>query len=226
MPSALTAHDPLLETQVFWGRYKTPVLIGLLAALVLLAAFGAYRVYTMRRNNAAAAELASAKVSADFQKVIADYPGANAAASASLLLAEEQRKEQKFADANATLQAFIKQWPKHELISTARLAMAGNLESLGKPDEALEMYRKIAGDYPRDFNAPIALLSEVHLLTAKGQTEEARRVCETVLTQYRDSYASQEAARQLRLLKPAAPAVSAVPVAPPAAAPPAVSATP
>lgn len=186
------------------GRYKTPILIGLLFVICLLAVFGGYRFYTMRRDAAAATLLASAKSSADFQKVIAEYPGASAAPSASLLLADAQRKEQKFAEANATLQTFIKQNPKHEFITTAKLAMAGNLESLGKPDETLEMYRRIAAEHPRDFNAPIALLAEVHLLKQKGQIEEARRVCETVLTQYRESYASQEATRLLKTLKPAA----------------------
>jgi TolA-binding protein len=195
----------------------------LLTALVLLAGWGGYRFYTARQDAAAAALLASAKSAADFQKVISDYPSSSAAPSASLLLADQQRKEQKFADANTTLQAFIKASPKHEFATTAKMAIAGNLESLGKPDEALAMYRRIAAENPRDFNAPLALLAEVHLLKQAGQVEEARRVCETVLTQYRESYASQEAQRYLRSLKPAAPPVAAAPAP---AGTPAVAPTP
>jgi hypothetical protein len=49
------------------------------------------------------------------------------------------------------------------------------------------------------------MISEVHILKEKNQIEEARRVCETILTKYRDSLVASEATRQLRLLKPAAP---------------------
>lgn len=202
-PASTPSVDPLLETQVFWARHQRSILIALVVAICALVAFGGYHLYTARRDAAAARHLASAKGSADFQKVIADYPSSSAAPSAALLLAAEQRKEQKFTEANATLQTFIKQNPKHEFITTAKLAMAANIESLGKPDEALEMYRRIAAEHPRDFNAPVALLLEVPFLKQKGQIEEARRVCETVMTQYRESYAAQEAARLLKTLKPA-----------------------
>jgi TolA-binding protein len=214
----LTSADPLLETQMFWTRYQRPIMLGLVAALVVLAVFGGYRLYTMRRDAAGAARLASAKSAADYQKVIADYPGSPAAPTAAILLATEERKEEKFAEANTTLQTFIKQHPKHELITTAKMAMAANLESLGKADEALEPYRRIAAEHPRDFNAPAAMISQVHFLKQKGQVDEARRVCETVLTQYRDSYTAQEASQLLRTLKPSAPAAAA-PQSSPAATP-------
>lgn len=211
LPAASTlSPDPLLETQVFWTQYKTSIILGLILALCLLAGIGGYRLYTAQRDSAAAALFASAKTPAEYQKVIADYPASGAAASASLLLAESQRKDQKFADANATLQAFITRDPKHELVGTARMAMAANLESLGKPEDALTLYRRVAAEGPRNFTAPLAMLAQVPLLQQKGQIEEARRVCETVLTQYRESYAAQEASVLLRTLKPkAAPAVPA-----------------
>ncbi len=221
----------MLETQLFWDRYKTPIILGVLIALCLFAGYGGYRIYVARRDAAAANLMATAKGPADYQKIIADYSDAPAGASASLLLAEAQRQGKKFAEANTTLLSFIKREPKHEFVTTAKLAVAGNLESLGKADEALEMYRKIAAEHPRDFNAPMAMLSEVHLLKQKGQIEEARRVCETVMTQYRESYVSQEAAQELRTLKPAAtpapaPAAAAVAPAVPTASVPQASATP
>ncbi|MGZ5024223.1 MAG: tetratricopeptide repeat protein, partial [Chthoniobacterales bacterium] len=114
---------------------------------------------------------------------------------------------------------FVRSYPKHDLVATAKSAMAGNLESLGKKDEALEIYKRIAAENPRSFNAPLALLAEVPLLKQKGQIDEARRVCETVLTQYRDSYASSDAQRYLGTLKPTvapAPVSTAAPVASPA----------
>ena len=217
MPTApISSPDPLLETQVFWSRYKTPILLGLLAVLLVVAAVGTYRLLAARKEAAAAAALAAAKGIEEYRRVVTDYPSSGAAASAYLLLASQQRDQQQFADANSTLQVFLKEFPKHQLVTTAKMGIAGNLESLGKTDEALEIYRRIAADHPKSFNAPLALIAQVQLLKQKGQIDEARRVCETVLTQFRESYAAQEAARLLRTLKPVT-----APVAPDVAAPPA-----
>src|SRR5439155_8114166 len=109
---------------------------------------------------------------------------------------------------------FIDQFPKHELITTAWMGVAANLESLGKNDEALSTYQRLVAEYPQSFNAPLAMLSEVPLLKAKNRTEEARRLCETLLTQYRDSMVAMEAMRELRLLpKATQPAAKASPPA-------------
>ena len=222
MPT-LTSTDIAPEREVFWDRYKKEVMAVLVLALLGVAAFGGYQLYKSRQENAAAGALSGAKTAVDFEKVISQYPSTSAGASAHLLLADAQRNEKKFAEANATLQTFIDKFPKHELVSTARLATAGNLEALGKKDEALAAYQRVVTDDPKGFMAPIALYSEIHLLKEKKQIEEARRVCETLMTQYRDSRLAPDAAYQLRLLKPQdsatpAPTTSAAPP-PPAAAP-------
>ena len=98
------------------------------------------------------------------------------------------------------------------------MTMAANLESMGKSDEALSMYQKIASSYPNSFNAPLALLSQVYILKAKNRAGEARRICETILTQYRTSFWAGEAFQELRLLKPSGPsepAAAAGPTIPP-----------
>ena len=78
-----------------------------------------------------------------------------AGASAYLLFADTQRNEKKFAEANATLQTFLEKNPKHELAGTARLAIAGNLEALGKKDEALATYQRLVSSDPKGFAAPV-----------------------------------------------------------------------
>lgn len=218
MPT-LSSSDPTLERQIFWDRYKNWVLGILVAALLGLAAFGGYRYYSYRRDMGAAHLLSTAKTASEFQKVITEYPGTAAAGSAHLLQADAQRNEKKFEEANATLQSFLDKYPKHEMTGTARLAMGANLEALGKKDEALAVYQRLASSEPKAFTAPIALFSQIHLLKEKNQTEEARRVCETILTQYRESRLAGEVARQLRLLKggPEASPAAAPSVAPPPA---------
>jgi len=217
MPTALPpSRDAALEARVFWIRFKNQIAAVLVVAVLAIVGFAGYRFYSDRRDSAASALLSSAKSGSDYQQVIARYPNTPAGAAAYLLLAEAQRNEKKFIEANAALQVFINKNPNHELATSARMAMAANLESMGKTDEALSMYQRIAASYPKSFNAPLALYWQVHLLKAKNRSEEARRVCEAILTQYRDSFWAGEAARALRSLKPVGPAQpAATPTIPP-----------
>ncbi len=233
MPTLSTA-ESAPEREVFWERYKKEVMWVLVLALVAVAVFGGYRLYSERRETAAAAALAGAKTEAEFQKVIADYSGTAAGASAYLLLSDAQQKEKKFAEANTTLQTFLDKFQGHELTGPARLAMAGNLEALGKNDEALTTYQRLVAADPKGFTAPLALYSQIHLLKEKKQIDEARKVCETLMTQYRESRLAPDAAYQLRLLKPQNPPETSPastnappgPAAAPSAPPPAQSVAP
>jgi TolA-binding protein len=214
--ATLSSTDPALQREVFWDRHKKEVMALLVVALLAAAAFGGYKFYSERRANTAATLLASAKTPAEFQKIIADYPGTPAGGSAYLLLADAEKNEKKFSEANSTLQTFLDRHPKHEMAGTARLAVAGNLEALGKKEEALTMYQRLASGEPKAFIAPAALFSQIHLLKEKKQIDEARRVCETIMTQYHESRFAAEATYQLRLLKTGnEPAVTPAPVAPP-----------
>src|SRR5437868_10133703 len=192
--------DPALEAQVFWLKYRKELLGVLAIALVAIIVVTGYRVYRDRRETAASAMFSSARTANDYLQVINRYGDTSAAAGAYLLLANSQREERKFSEANATLQAFIAKFPEHELVSTARMAMAANLESLGKEEEALATYQLIASTSAGSFNAPHALLSEARILERKNRLEDARRICETIMTKYRDTFGAIEAARLLHTL--------------------------
>ncbi len=241
MPTTSTvSRDPALEAHFFWWRFRKEIVAVIVVVLLALGFLGLYRLYMDRRQFAAASLLASARNVPDYEQLISRYPNTPAAASGYLLLAEKQRQEKKFTDANATLRAFIDKIPNHELAPTAEMAIAANLESMGKSDEAFATYQRVATKYHQNFNAPLALISEVSLLKAKGRIDEARRVCEEVLMKYRmrgdqqagagdnriESFWVSEAVRQLRLLKPSAtpepraqPTVPPMLAAPPSAAP-------
>jgi TolA-binding protein len=210
MPTAPPpSRDPAIETLVFWERFKNEIIGALIVVLLAVIGFTGYRFYSDRQAAAASALLASAKGAQEYQQVITRYPNTSASADAYLLLAEAERGEKRFPEANATLQAFITKNPNHEFVSTARMAMAANLESMGKSDEALSTYQQIASTYPNSFNAPLALLSQVFILKAKNRTEEARRICEAILTQHRTSFWAGQAMQELRLLKPSGPSEAA-----------------
>ena len=216
MPIAKEATtDPTLDAQVFWYKYRREIAILLGMAILGIAGVAGYRLYRDRREATAATLFSTAKTPAAYEEVINRYSDTGAAASAYLLLADAQRKEGKYAEANATLVKFLDKFPRHELVTTARMAMAGNLQAMGKEDEAFSTYQQIASASVPGFNAPIALIEQVHILQEKGKTEDARRICETIMTQYRDSYAAMEASQLLRtFLKTAKPETPPV-VAPP-----------
>jgi predicted negative regulator of RcsB-dependent stress response len=228
MPTASpTTRDAAVEAHVFWFRFKNEIVALLVVFILAILGFAGYRFYSDQRNSTAAATLATAKKAQDYQAVIARYPNTPAGASARLLLAQTQHNERNFAASNATLQEFIDKHPNHELIGTARMAVAANLEAMGKIDEALAMYQQVAmTDAPaeeqsvidkvqdvfgkqkpkqKNFNAPRALISQIPLLKAKNQPDAARRLCETIIAQYGDTFWSGEARRELRLLKPSGP---------------------
>jgi hypothetical protein len=231
MPTAPPpSRDVGLETRFFWERFKKPIISVAIVVLLAATAFTGYRFYSDRRAAAASAALASASGLQAYEQVIAQYPGTPAGADAYILLAEAQRKERKFTEANKTLETFLAKYPQHELVSTAKMAIAANLDSMGKTDEALAMYQKIAKDDPKSYAAPLAMLLQVYILKAKDRNDEARRICESILTQYRTSFWAGEAMQQLRLLKPittstpppeaaAAPGVPPMLANPPAPAP-------
>jgi predicted negative regulator of RcsB-dependent stress response len=207
MPTAApVSHDPALEAQAFWFRFRREILAAIIILVLAAAGWGAYKAYVTHQETAGATALAAAHNAADYEKVIQQFGNTAAGASACLKLAEAQRKDRKFVESNATLQVFIDKHPDHELVPTAKIARAANLESMGKTDEALSLYKRVAADHAKTFAAPLALMSQEALLKARNQTEEARRVCETVLTQYSESYWAGEAMRELRTLKPPASA--------------------
>src|SRR5437867_12379872 len=121
MPTAPPpSRDVGLETRVFWERFRKQIIAAVVIVLLAVIVFTGYRFYVDRRAAAASASLASAKTAQEFQQVILRYANTPAAADAYLLLAEAQRSEKKFADANTTLQTFTAKYPQHELVSTAR----------------------------------------------------------------------------------------------------------
>ena len=245
-PSEITT-DVAVESRVFWMRFQKEIAAIVIVLLLAIVVFAGYRFYLNRRNATAAELLGGAKTQQDYEQVIARYPTTPAGASAYLLFAQKQRAEKKFAEANGTLQRFIEANPDHDFVPTARLAMAANLESIGKDDEALAIYQQVASKYGQTYNGPLAMISQVPILKAKNRPEEARRVCEEVMTKYRmpgqpqtetarddrmESVWVSEAMRQLRSLKlpeqpkPAVPPGASANIPPMIAAPPAAPVAP
>src|SRR6266850_363123 len=108
MPTGPPAtRDPAVEAHVFWFKFKNQIAAALVLVILAVIGLAAYKFYSERRDATAAAALASAKKTQEYQQVIAQYPNTPASASAQLLLAQAQRNEGNLVAANATLQDFI-----------------------------------------------------------------------------------------------------------------------
>jgi predicted negative regulator of RcsB-dependent stress response len=219
--------DSTLDAQVFWYKYQREIAILLALAVLGIVGLAGYRLYRDRREATAATLFSAAKTPAAYEELINQHGNTAAAASAYLLLADAQRKSGKYAEANATLTKFLEKFPRHELANTARMAMAANQQAMGKEDEAFATYQQVASANVAGFNAPMALIEQVHILQGKGKTEDARRICETIMMQYRDSYAAMEASQLLRtFLKTAKPETPPVVASPKPGAPATSTVTP
>src|SRR5438552_165837 len=98
--------DPVLETSLFWEQYKTSIIAVVVVLVLGGLGYAGFRFYAEREASDAAALLAAANSPQDFQQVIAHYPGSQPAASAYLLLAQKQRANKQYAEANTTLHKF------------------------------------------------------------------------------------------------------------------------
>lgn len=230
-PALKPAPDLLLEGELFWDKYKVPVLAVL--ALVLLGLIGS-EVYRANREKSlaqASTELDSAKTLDDYKKIIAEHDGSLAAAGAYMLAGRMQMNGKDYAGAAETWTKFADKYPTHTMAPNALVGAAGAFQSLGKFDQARSLYQRVQTAYAKSYLAPLASLSEGSMLKAQGKIEDARHVYENIMARAPQSDAARQATESLRLLKaipslpanPApAPAVSATlptPIVTPAAAP-------
>ena len=218
--------DAALDAQLFWYKHRKEIAILIGISVIAILAFAGYRLYRDRRETAAATLFAAAKTPVAYDEIINRYGDTAPAASAYLLLAAAQRNDGKYAEANATLVKFLEKFPRHELVSTARMAMAANFEAMGKQSEALALYQQITSANATSFNASMALIGQVHILQEQNRIDDARRICETIMTQHRDSYAAMEASQLLRKFLKTAKAQASPSIAPPKLESPANATTP
>ena len=213
----LAEPDFMLAGNVFWSKYKLPVIA--LLTLVIIALVG-LEVYVSIRHNAAvkaSERLDAAKNATDYKKVIEKFSGTPAAANACLLLGRERMDAKDYAGAAEAWQKFADKYPQNLLTPVALIGVGGALECSGKHDEARAAYQKAATAYPKSYAAPLARLDEASLLRAQRKLEDARRVYEDILASYPQSEVIPQVQAELSSLKSLPPTPGAAPDAVPPA---------
>lgn len=192
--------DSDLQWEVFWLRHKTKILAGAVAIVAGLLAAGAWYVNSAMTHSAAERLLATAATAADWENVISRYPRSMPAADAYFRLADAQRVAGDLDKSTATFRKFLEVFPKHELAGGALYGVAQNLDLSGNPADAAKTFEEVVARYPESYAAPGALYGAAEIKLRTFERDEARRLLERVLNEYRSSAVARMAAGQLSAL--------------------------
>ena len=184
---AATAAQPAeqeFDLLAFWIQHGKMIIRLVVIALIAVGIWGAFEFMQYRKRVSSEEALAVAKSPEDLRKVIADWSGTPSAGLAHLQLADELHKAGKPEEAAAALKEFLEKYPQHPLRAGAAHALAANLESAGKLDDALAAYQRLASFGNKSAFAPLAYIGQARVLNAQGKPDEARRALEMVQQQF------------------------------------------
>lgn len=194
---SFSSSDSVLEIappsalELLWINHRTTLISGVAAVLVL----GLIVLGVMASNHASqlASEtlLSNATDNAGLQEVISKYPHSPAAADAMLLLAASLRDENKITESDELYSRFSESFPTSTLGVSGLLGRAANARFSNHMDAALNSYQQAAAAYSQSYGAPFALFSEVQLLAQAGKSDEAKKILQTLTSQYSGSAAAQ-----------------------------------
>ena len=159
-------------------EYGTPIVTGVLAALVVVGGFQLYRSNKNSTAETASTLLSNAGNATQLQEITDQYSGTSSAPIAQLALAADYYSRGQYQLAQRGYQKFNEVYPDHAMRDTADYGLACCLEATGYLDEALESYAALFSDKPDHYLAPLATLGQGRVLTQLGRLEEARVVYE------------------------------------------------
>ncbi len=200
-PNLLTKKPNAWEMELFWEKHKRRILIGAIILGVVAIGTAVFFIKDYYIRSASRALFVRASTNEQLQTLISRYPSSDAAASALLLLAAEQRSNGKLEESDAAYQKFLKRFPKHPLAGGAALGLAENALVAGRIEEGISQLQALAVKYPASAVAPYALYTGADLLAFQpGQAAEAKKQLRNLSQQFPDSVSAQYAANLLILL--------------------------
>jgi TolA-binding protein len=193
---------------VEWIKHNRRTAAGLGIGLAVIAA-GIWFWWTAkeRRENFAERSLGAARASAeagnlplassDLARLVSTYNGTRAAQEATLLLAQVRLLQNQAGMAAGDLRKFVASGPRPEFRGPANGLLGAALEEGGQPAEAAKAYEAAANDTPYKGVKAQYLLDAGRTYWAAGDTAQAARVYERVMSEYKDQGSAIEA--QVRL---------------------------
>ncbi len=182
---------PPSALELLWINHRNTLLAGICGVLVLgLVVIG---VVLSHHASILASEtlLSNATNDEGLRAVISKYPNSPAGADAMLLLAASLRDSGKFAESDELYSRFTETFPTSSLGVSGLLGRAANARLANNTDAALNNYQQAAAAYPQSYGAPFALYSEIQLLLQSGKSEDAKKILQTLMSQYAGSPTAQ-----------------------------------
>lgn len=189
--------DESFGLELFWEKNKTAILLGVasLVALALAVTIWFYRQHTIAEE--AQKAFAVANTPDAWREVIAKFPHSMPAASSRLMLAESLRDSGDLKGSTEVYNEFIAQVPNsNPLHGLALLGLAQNASASGDMDASLEKLKEAATS-SSTYAAELALLLEGRQLAEAGKYQEARRIYESIPTEFPNSLVARIALSQL-----------------------------
>jgi TolA-binding protein len=178
-------------------KHQTKVIVGTLAAALLICGGLVIREYSAHKRTVAAeayTQAASARSIEQLDTVVAKYSGSIAAGNALLSKAEIQLSQEKTEDARITLLAFTDKYRKHPRYAQGLFAIGNIQHNAGNAAEAADYYDRALAATPDADIAPLVLIrkgdlimAEADKLLAEGNKEEAEAKKNEARTLYEDS---------------------------------------
>lgn len=177
---ALEASE-VTEVLKFFKKYGH--LIGyILAALIAAFAITSFRNAKAAQQSATANQLLmNAGSDEELQLIIDTYANTAAAPSALLGLARSAFNQGDYDKAQASYNAFLKDYGNHDMAAIAAYGQAACLEALNQLDAAAAEYQKVADENSGSFVVPMALLNKAKLLARQGKTDAAIQAFEDTI---------------------------------------------
>jgi TolA-binding protein len=213
MSSQATGSTRWIEFLAWIEVNKKKVLIGTAIVAVGIAAYSIYQWYRNQAEAEAIAALHKILTPASqterpggpsaqaFLQVATAHPGTSAGAQALLFGTEALFRENKFAEAKAQFENFLRTYPDHPLAATAAFGIAACLDAMDKTSEALTAYQDVVSRYAGSVVASQAKLGLARLYETKGDLAQALRIYDELARPTASSaWGAEASARREQLL--------------------------
>lgn len=182
-------------------EYGTPILTGLILALLAVGGIQFYRSHKASQANQASMLLNSAQSADDLKQIVTQYAATPSGTIAGLALASSSFSRGQYQQAEKAFRDFKTAHPDHPMTPTAEYGLAQCLEAQNYAEEALEAYDTFIAARPDHYLTPIAKLARGRCLDQLGRADEARVVYEDFMAAYPDSPWANDAESLLMSVK-------------------------
>jgi TolA-binding protein len=205
------------EPDVFWQKHGKKILTGLAAVVAVGLGVYYWQRQAAEREEAAAAQLATASDPTSLQRLAQEFAGKPIGAQALLRLAEMNMQQGRNKEAADAFQSFLSQFPGHPMTESAQLGLVVVQESAGDFQGAKAQYQQILLGHPSGYTAIAAKLGAARCAEALGLTKEALQAYEELRPVIRGSpWETEVNLRYMVLARSQPPTPAPVPASAPA----------